>query len=110
MTRDMDFGRGFYTTTDKNQAQEWINSRFKGKGDIVEFNVPKSEIDALNNKVFLTADAEWEDFVRNSRNGMTNSYDTISGPMLRNTSKKFYKGLVPARSSGHQIAFNTQNQ
>ncbi|NFD70540.1 DUF3990 domain-containing protein [Clostridium botulinum] len=108
-TRNMDFGRGFYTTTDLEQAKNWIDHKFKGNGEVLEFNIPKSEFDALNNKVFTSADAEWENFVRNSRKGMTNSYDTISGPMLRNPIKKFYEGLVSAKSSGQQTAFNTQN-
>lgn len=38
-----------------------------------------------------------------------NSYDTVSGPMLRNPIKKFYEGRVPAKSSGQQTAFNTQD-
>ncbi|MHC1748032.1 MAG: DUF3990 domain-containing protein [Cellulosilyticaceae bacterium] len=109
VTRDMDFGRGFYTTIDKNQALDWIRVKFKGIGDIAEFKLSKNEIDSLNNKVFSSADAELENFVRNSRNGMTNSYDTVSGPMLRNPIKKFYEGSVPAKSSGQQTAFNTQD-
>ncbi|OOM11712.1 hypothetical protein CLOSAC_21390 [Clostridium saccharobutylicum] len=105
----MDFGRGFYTTTDLGQAKNWVEHKFKGNGEVLEFNIPKSEFDNLNNKVFTSADVEWENFVRNSRKGMTNSYDTISGPMLRNPIKKFYEGRVSAKSSGQQTAFNTQN-
>nr|WP_278281518.1 RHS repeat-associated core domain-containing protein [Clostridium saccharobutylicum] len=107
--RNMDFGRGFYTTTDLGQAKNWVEHKFKGNGEVLEFNIPKSEFDNLNNKVFTSADVEWENFVRNSRKGMTNSYDTISGPMLRNPIKKFYEGRVSAKSSGQQTAFNTQN-
>nr|WP_330400379.1 DUF3990 domain-containing protein [Tepidibacter mesophilus] len=108
-TRDMDFGRGFYTTTDLKQAENWVDHKFKGNGEVIQFDILKSEFDDLNNKVFTSADAEWEKFVRNSGKGMTNSHDTISGPMLRNPIKKFYEGRVPAKSSGQQTAFNTQN-
>lgn len=107
-TRDMDFGRGFYTTKDINQAKEWAAKHGSEGGAIVEFNVPKSEFDTLNNKLFNSADAEWEDFVRKSRNGMKNDYDTISGPMLKNPSPKFKQGKVNAKSKGQQTAFNSQ--
>ena len=105
-TRDMDFGRGFYTTDDIGQAKDWAARHGADGGAIVEFNIPKSEFDSLNNKVFTSADVEWEEFVINSRNGMSNNYDTISGPMLANP-KGALKG-APPKSSGHQTAFNTQ--
>jgi len=106
--RDMDFGRGFYVTDDISQAQAWINRKFGGDGTIIEFNIPTSEFNLMNNKFFNYPDSEWENFVRNSRNGMQNGYDTISGPMLANPGRPFYQGKVSATPMGQQTAFNSQ--
>ena len=106
-TRDMDFGRGFYTTTDRGQAQKWIDMRYSGSGDIVEFNIPKNELDALNGKIFSSGNSGWANFVTQSRNGMANSYDYVSGPMLMNP-KPYLKYGKEAVAKGQQTAFNTK--
>lgn len=68
--------------------------RFKGNGDIVEFNIPKSELDSLNGKQFSSADSEWLEFVTKSKKGMTNDY--VSRPMLMNSTPylKYVKEAV----------------
>ncbi len=106
-TRNMDFGRGFYTTTDIQQAKKWIDMRHRGNGSIVEFNIPKSEFDALNGKLFSYGNSDWIEFVTNSRTGMANSYDYVSGPMLMNSKEYLKYGHKPI-AKGQQTAFNTK--
>ena len=84
-----DFGTGFYTTTDYNQAERWVKIR-KGtekykKGFVSEFDVTddlllKPELKVLK---FDSASSEWLDFVvanRKNRN-FTHDYDIVSGPV-----------------------------
>ncbi len=105
-TRDMDFGRGFYVTINIEQARNWAARHGADGGAIIKFNIPLSEYNNLNNKLFYFADSDWGNFVINSRKGMTNNYDTISGPMLLNP-RKALDGETP-KSGGQQTAFNTQ--
>lgn len=103
----MDFGRGFYTTTNYNQAKKWAKRQDSNGGVIIEFNIPKNEIASLNSKVFESADTEWESFVISSRKGIQNDFDIIAGPMLANP-VNVLNGAESPKSIGQQIAFNTQ--
>lgn len=107
-TRDMDFGRGFYTTKDINQANDWILRKFKGNGEMIEFRIPKSEFNKLNGLNFENADSKWLKFVTASRNGNKNAYDYVSGPMLANPRGYLQQGKK-ALSTGQQISFNTND-
>ncbi len=74
---------GFYVTTDKSQAIKWAELR--GHPTITQFDIPNSELDKLNIKVFEAADNEWAKFVTQGRaNTLAHSYDAVSGPMLAN--------------------------
>lgn len=51
----MDFGRVFYVTTDKNQADTWakrLGDKYNTSGDVVVFEIPESDFNKLNNKIF----------------------------------------------------------
>ncbi|WP_200797012.1 DUF3990 domain-containing protein [Vibrio quintilis] len=74
---------GFYVTKDPEQAADWARKR--KHPTITQFDIPNSELDKLNMKVFDSADSEWADFVTKGRNkGLTHSYDAVSGPMVAN--------------------------
>ncbi|MBD5134945.1 MAG: DUF3990 domain-containing protein, partial [Lachnospiraceae bacterium] len=105
--RDMDFGRGFYVTTEVEQAKKWAKRQEKksGKnGEVVVFEVPASEFNQLNNKYFIDADTEWERVVVDGRNGVQPQYDTVSGPMLRNV-REAISGKEKPRGDGQQTTF-----
>ena len=104
VNRDMDFGRGFYTTTIKKQAESWARRK---KGEVIKFEIPKNELDKLNSKVFSSANDEWVKQVTDGRRGINHGYDSISGPMLSNPSQ-YLNGLEAAKSHGQQTTFNTQ--
>ena len=57
----------------------------RGHPTITQFDIPNSELDKLNIKVFESADNEWAKFVTQGRaNTLAHSYDAVSGPMLAN--------------------------
>lgn len=85
-----DFGKGFYTTTSKEQAEKWaqIKRNRAGKKKTARAVVSVYEIDddILNNSSykimrFNSATKEWLDFVVANRRGATHSYDIITGPV-----------------------------
>lgn len=91
--RPMDFGGGFYCTTDKEQAIDFTSLVYKrNKKENIEYNKPKIvsiyEIDLnkamneLNSKKFVKGE-EWFDFVDENRDSRYNGdkYDIILGPV-----------------------------
>jgi hypothetical protein len=79
-----DFGRGFYTTTIREQAASWAESicrRYKTRtAYLYEFEF---SLDGLTVKSFDTISKEWLDFVIENRvRGNTqHSFDVITGPV-----------------------------
>lgn len=83
--RTLDYGEGFYTTTDYNQAKEWVK-RHNKNAKIGYVNVYEIDIDEVKKRKFLWFDSpsdEWIDFVDNNRNtpGFTHDYDYVYGPV-----------------------------
>jgi len=85
-----DFGRGFYTTSDKQQAEKFARLKArrskaaKGFVEVFEFGVPED----LVIKKFDSADEEWFDFVLMNRGHIKLttknkpvSYDVVVGPV-----------------------------
>lgn len=85
--RTLDFGKGFYLTSSREQAERWIKSHLRGKTDIGYVNVYEFDPDDLpayiNMKLFRKPDAEWVDFVMDNRltEGFTHDYDIVFGPV-----------------------------
>lgn len=82
--RFLDFGYGFYTTTNKEQAENFAKKVTVRRGgnpvvNVYEFD-DKAEMD-LNIKRFSAPDEEWLDFVSAHRNGTYDGekYDVIIG-------------------------------
>lgn len=80
----LDFGKGFYVTNIKIQAQNWTK-KFKLRGQKAYINIyelPKDHIkESYRVKEFLYYDNEWLDFILECRSGgsIYNSYDMIIG-------------------------------
>lgn len=93
LTRRLDFGAGFYTTSDKVQARRWASVKKQRKMDsqAVVSIYDASEVfdsDELSIKNFKTPDSEWLDFVMAHRMGNEQSdmsYDVICGPVANDT-------------------------
>jgi hypothetical protein len=79
-----DFGKGFYTTTIKEQATDWaeiICRRYKTKTAYL-YTFEFSAID-LTVKTFNTMTKNWLDFILENRikGGTNHNYDIVSGPV-----------------------------
>ena len=102
-TRTLDFGAGFYTTTNREQAVNFavkVYTRSIREGNTprgkfisvyeVDYKKMKQEFDILH---FKSADESWLDFVmanrRNTYNGK--KYDVICGPVANDT---IYRTLI----------------
>lgn len=85
--RFLDFGTGFYTTTNKQQALRWAKKVAKRNDataffvSIYEFNKKEAHRN-LRVLEFKEADEKWLNFVQKNRNGIrTDDYDIVSGPV-----------------------------
>lgn len=91
--RLLDFGKGFYTTTNKEQAERWaaIKQRrtiktAKAFVTVYEFNEILLKNDILKIKIFTQADEKWLDFVIHNRSiDSAADYDLVIGPVANDT-------------------------
>ena len=83
--RTLDYGEGFYTTTDYNQAKEWVKRHNKNAkiGYVNVYEIDIDEVKKRNTIWFDSPSDEWIDFVDNNRNtpGFTHDYDYVYGPV-----------------------------
>ena len=102
---DSDFGRGFYTTRDADQAAEWAG-RKPGGGAVLHYRMPVDELAKLRTLKFPTADADWENFVLHNRSfGPLHDYDAVDGPMLLNPDHAL--DGKPIVAGGDQLSFHS---
>ncbi len=107
--RTLDFGKGFYLTSSRPQARDWVVRRIKNdrieSGYINEYEV---DIDAaaasLNIKRFDSPSDEWLDFVMSNRRiaDFSHSYDIVIGPVANDrvyTAFALYEGGTISRDS-----------
>ena len=84
-----DFGRGFYTTSNFEQARRWAQIRAKQEdvqsGIVTVFEVPDTifENSELRIKTFEKADEEWLNFVLENRKNteFEHGFDLVVGPV-----------------------------
>ena len=85
--RLLDFGQGFYLTSDMEQAKKWAMrttlNRGIGKATVSIFEIDDDYRTFLNILAFDKPDAEWLEFVCMNRTGNTpqNVYDIVKGPV-----------------------------
>lgn len=85
--RTMDYGKGFYTTTSKDQADKWVARKIaatgadKGFTNIYSFD--ESGFETLNVLKFDSANEQWLDFVMQNRTkkNFSHDYDIVYGPV-----------------------------
>lgn len=81
----LDFGKGFYVTDIRSQAEGWANRMADRRLLCPILNVYELDIDVIKNnyhcKVFNEYDKEWLDFIAGNRNGLNlwKGYDMIEG-------------------------------
>lgn len=87
--RTLDFGNGFYTTTNKEQAYKWAKIKQKRENTkeafISVYNVSDDlfKLKDLNAIVFRGASKNWLNFIINNRMkvGYSHDYDIVKGPV-----------------------------
>lgn len=83
--RELDFGNGFYTTSDIEQAKRWASRTAKRlkqeKAYVSVYEISDDVMKSLNILKFAKSDVEWLRFVVKNRKGqiIENNYDMIIG-------------------------------
>ena len=85
--RLLDFGTGFYLTTDFEQAKKWAvrtaSRRAEGSPVISVFSIDENDLLKLTVMRFATANREWLRYISNNRTNASASdtYDVVIGPV-----------------------------
>lgn len=119
--KNTDFGRGFYTTTQKEQAEHWTSIKMdrakKGRRVVSVFEVDETILSNLEFKIreFHGPDEAWLNFVVNSRKGIEHDYDLVFGPVANDkvfTVVNLYEsGVINATTAIAELkAYKTYNQ
>jgi hypothetical protein len=91
--RHLDFGKGFYCTTERSQAESWARIKQKREANKTSAIVSVYSIDDaifldknIMIKIFESATEEWLDFIIANRNGhSTFNFDIVKGPVANDT-------------------------
>jgi hypothetical protein len=113
-----DFGKGFYTTTIREQAAEWAESvcrRYKTRtAYLYEFEFP---LDGLMVKSFENISQEWLDFIVENRikGGIQHIFDVITGPVANDRTMDtigfFLAGIYSVEEALRRLEYmNPNNQ
>ena len=107
---DSDFGRGFYVTTELQQAQEWARHKAGSAfAEVLEFKVPAASFYSLKGlNFFRSISTSFLRFVHYFRSGGSHmhSYDHVTGPLLGNPD--YFLWANTAEVFGQQTSFHTQ--
>ena len=112
-----DFGKGFYTTTIKSQAEKWTN-RFKRRFSCGTISVYEADESLLRKEIsileFETYSADWLDYVVKSRKGETSeSYDLVIGGIANddvyNTLTLFFRGYIEKDEAIKRLRYEKPN-
>ena len=85
--RELDFGKGFYTTSDMEQAARWAWRTAKRRGEsnafVTVYEVKDDELKNIRLLSFDSPNVEWLNLVVKNRKGeyIAGDWDIISGPV-----------------------------
>jgi hypothetical protein len=113
-----DFGRGFYVTNIREQAEIWAERKgreYQQTGAVTEFEFIENAFDHfhLNTLRFDGYSDEWLDFVLMNRNKAlaqpTHDYDIVEGPIaddwVQRKLKKYLQGKIPREQFLEDLSF-----
>jgi hypothetical protein len=112
-----DFGKGFYTTTIQEQAEDWARAlfdRYNGDGIIVyelEHEITKD----LLYKNFNELSEEWLLMVQKNRTlgGLQHNYDIVQGPVANDKTARtialYIAGIINANDAIKRLSINKVN-
>lgn len=116
-----DFGKGFYTTSNLEQAERWAHIK-QGRAEseravvsVYEFDESLLERQDLNVRKFAGADEPWLYFVADCRKSRPHEYDLVQGPVANDkvftTVNLFESGVLSAEAAILQLkAYKTYDQ
>ena len=116
-----DFGRGFYTTTQKEQAEHWttikIDRAKTGRRMVSVFEIDDAIFSNPDVKIreFHGPDESWLNFVVDCRKGVQHDYDMVFGPVANDkvfTVVNLYEsGVLTAGAAIEELrAYKTYDQ
>lgn len=86
--RPLDFGTGFYTTTDLEQAKRWVANRLRHSKDaavgfVSVYELDEDKLDGLTVKRFDGVSSEWLKFIAENRLrfNVEHGFDVVTGPV-----------------------------
>ena len=112
-----DFGKGFYTTTIREQAVSWaeaIFDRYGGAGKFVyEFDFEMNK--DLKAKKFEEANKKWLEFISGNRSigGVQHDFDIITGPVANDNTNRtialYIAGIYTVEMALELLKYNKLN-
>lgn len=113
--RYLDFGRGFYVTTIKEQAEKYsARIRVRGKQPVLNIYELDVDVTAIKYKRFETYDGEWLDYVAACRDGKeVELYDIIEGGIANDkvfdTVDLYFSGRMSKDDALKKLAYTKPN-
>jgi len=112
-----DFGKGFYTTTIKEQAQQWGYNMFNRHGGdgIFLYEFEFSPSDDLSSKQFTGITDEWFDFILANRTlgSIQHNFDFIQGPVANDkiflSITSFIDGIISREEAMQRLRYSKSN-
>lgn len=116
-----DFGKGFYTTSNYDQAERWAHIKQEREESsravvsVFEFDETLLDNADLNIRKFNGADEAWLYFVADCRKSSPHEYDLVQGPVANDkvftTVNLFESGVLSAEAAILQLkAYKTYDQ
>ncbi len=116
-----DFGKGFYTTTNLEQAERWTEIKLDraktGKRIVSVYEIDDAILGNPELKIreFHGVDEAWLNFVVDSRKGVKHDFDLVFGPVANDkvftTVNLYESGVLDAQAAITQLkAYNTYDQ
>ena len=116
-----DFGKGFYTTSNPEQAERWAHIKQEREDapravvSVYEFDESILDNQDLNIRRFTGADEPWLYFVTDCRKSHPHAYDLVQGPVANDkvftTVNLFESGVLSAEAAILQLkAYKTYDQ
>jgi hypothetical protein len=112
-----DFGRGFYTTTLREQAEDWakvLYDRYKGDGLFV-YEVELEFVKELSIKIFEGLSEEWLLMIQKNRKlgGIQHKFDIVQGPVANDKTTRtialYIAGIINSNEALERLKYNQIN-
>ena len=119
--QNADFGKGFYTASNPEQAERWAHIKQEREGapravvSVYEFDETLLDSPDWNIRQFTGADEAWLFFVTGCRKSRGQDYDLVLGPVANDkvftTVNLFESGVLSAEAAILQLkAYKTYDQ